>query len=408
MEMMDKYAELLIKTGVNIQQGQTLVLSCPLECSDFAHLLQVQAYKAGAREVVMRWIDDQSTRITFDLAPEEIFDEYPAWGKVFFNDYAARGAAFLSIMADDPDIMKGVDPSRISRQAKARGTALEAYRSAQMSNKHTWCVASVPTKAWALKVFPAMTESQAIEALWQAIFKSVRADQADPVASWRRHQEALDVRIKFLNETQFAALRYRNTLGTDLLVKLPENHIWFGGGDECAKGYMFMANMPTEEIFTAPHRHGANGRLVSSLPLNHHGNLVEDFWFSFRDGVVVDYGARQGLPTLRELLDTDEGSRMLGEVALVPHDSPISNQGILFYNTLFDENASCHFALGKAYPTCVKDGTDMDKNQLAAAGINDSLIHVDFMVGSADLTITGIRKDGSELPVFINGNFAPR
>ncbi|OHD81084.1 MAG: peptidase M29 [Spirochaetes bacterium RIFOXYC1_FULL_54_7] len=408
MEMMDKYARLLIKTGVNIQQGQTLVLSCPIECSDFAHRVQKQAYQAGAREVVIRWGDEKSARITYDLAPSEIFDEFPAWSKTFYDDYAAKGAAFLTILATDPDMMKGVDPSRISRQAKARGTALEAYRSAQMSNKHTWCVASVPTRAWAQKVFPGMAEPLAVEALWQAILTAVRVDQHDPVDAWHRHQEALDVRVKFLNDARFAALRYRNAIGTDLTVKLPDNHIWFGGGDECAKGYVFMANLPTEEVFTAPQCRGANGRLVSSMPLNHNGNLIEDFWFSFKDGVVVDYGARQGLSTLKELLATDEGARMLGEVALVPHDSPISNQGIPFYNTLFDENASCHFALGKAYPTCVQGGTDMDKEQLAAAGVNDSLIHVDFMVGSADLAITGIQKDGSELPVFIDGNFVIR
>ncbi|MGD9941374.1 MAG: aminopeptidase, partial [Clostridia bacterium] len=339
MEMLDKYAELLIKTGVNIQQGQTLVLSCPIECSDFAHQLQRQAYQAGAREVVMRWVDDISARITYDLAPAELFDEFPAWAKTFYDDYAARKAAFLTILATDPDIMKGVDPSRISRQAKARGTALEAYRSAQMSNKHTWCVASVPTSAWARKVFPGMTEPKAMEALWQAIFTSVRVDQADPVDAWHRHQEALNIRLRFLNDAQFSALRYRNALGTDLTVKLPENHIWFGGGDKCETGYVFMANLPTEEVFTMPHRHGANGRIVSSMPLNHNGNLIEDFWFSFKDGVVVDYGAKQGLAILKELLETDEGARMLGEVALVPHDSPISNQRILFYNTLFDENA---------------------------------------------------------------------
>lgn len=215
MEMKNEYARLLIRTGINIQQGQTLVLSCPIECADFAHLLQIQAYEAGAREVVMRWVDDRSTRITFDLAPTEIFDGFPAWGKVFFNDYAAQGAAFLTIMATDPDIMKGVDPSRISRQSKARSTALEEYRAAQMSNKHSWCVASVPTKAWAMKVFPALSETHAIEALWQAIFKSVRVDQNDPVEAWHLHQQVLDVRLKFLNDAQFTALRYQNSIGTD-------------------------------------------------------------------------------------------------------------------------------------------------------------------------------------------------
>lgn len=408
MEMIDKYARLLIETGVNIQQGQTLVLSCPIECSGFAHLLQTQAYKAGAREVVMRWIDDTSTRITYDLAPSEIFNEFPSWNKTFFDDYAAQGAAFLTIMATDPDIMKGVDPSRISRRAKAQSTALAEYRTAQMSNRHSWCVASVPTKAWALKVFPGLTETEAETALWHATFRSVRVDQDDPVEAWGLHQKALDAHLQILNDAQFSALRYRNALGTDLTVQLPANHIWFGGADDCTRGYRFMANLPTEEVFTMPHRHGTNGRIVSSMPLNHNGNLIDDFWFSFKDGVVVDYGARQGLSTLKELLETDDGAKMLGEVALVPHDSPISNQGILFYNTLFDENASCHFALGKAYPTCLQGGTDMNKDQLASAGANDSLIHVDFMVGTADLSITGIHTDGSEQPVFADGNFACR
>jgi aminopeptidase len=348
MEMIWKYAELLVKTGVNIQKGQILVLSCPIECAAFAHLVQKQAYQAGAREVVLRWIDDESARLRYELAPAEVFDEFPAWNKAFFDDYAAQGAAFLSIMATDPDLMKGVDPSRISRQAKARGIALEAYRAAQMSNRHSWCVASVPTKAWARKVFPKLPETEAFEALWQAILKSVRVDQDDPVDAWRCHQEALDVHLKFLNDAKFTALRYRNSMGTDLLVKLPQNHIWFGGGDECTEGYVFMANLPTEEVFTAPHCYGANGRIVSSMPLNHNGNLIEDFWFSFTDGVVVDYGAKEGLSTLRELLETDEGARMLGEVALVPHDSPISNQGILFYKVgiHFDQvpTTSCGFA----------------------------------------------------------------
>ncbi|MBU0934417.1 MAG: aminopeptidase [Spirochaetes bacterium] len=407
MEWLEKYAELLVRIGINVQKGQTIVLAVPVESADFAHLLQKRAYAAGAREVVLRWIDEVAARITYDLADDAIFDEFPEWSKQFFNGYADKGAGFLSIVASDPEIMKGIDPKKISRSMKVRSKALEYFRMRQMSNKNTWCVASIPSAAWARKVFPGLSDEKAIEKLWEAIFKSVRIDQADPVQAWRDHQRALTQRMDFLHASAFTALRYRSGLGTDLTIRLPENYIWAGGGETCPEGYVFIANMPTEEVFTLPHREGANGKIVSSLPLNHNGSLIEDFWFSFKDGLVVDYGAARGLDTLKEMLETDEGSRRLGEVALVPYDSPISNQRILFYNTLFDENASCHFALGKAYPSCVKGGDEMSPEQLLAAGVNDSLIHVDFMIGTADLSITGIKADGSEVPVFIKGNFAP-
>ena len=405
MNPLEQYARLLVQVGINMQKNQTLVISSPIECADFARLAQIEAYRAGAREVVLRWIDEKSARITYDMAADVVFDEFPEWSKTLFNGYAESRAAFLSIAASDPEIMKGVDPKRISRQNKARSTALEYYRSRTMSNRNAWCIASVPTLAWAHKVFPGKTGEEAVDALWAAIFKAVRIDQTDPVAAWRAHQAALRTRLAFLSRHAFARLHYENGLGTDFEIELPKGHIWFGGGDECPAGYEFIANMPTEEVFTMPHRNGANGRLVSSMPLNYNGNLIEGFWFQFKDGLVVDYGAKNGLETLKEILDTDEGSKRLGEVALVPFDSPISNLGILFYNTLFDENASCHFALGKAYPTCVTGGVDMSKEALLEAGANDSLIHVDFMVGTPDLSITGIKADGSAVPVFKNGNF---
>ncbi len=402
---MEKYARLLVRVGINLQEGQTLVISSPIECAAFARLAQVEAYNSGAGEVVLRWIDEESDRITLDLAPGAVLDRYPEWSRVFLNGYAEAGAAFLKIDASDPELMKDVDPKRMSRQSKARNIALEPYRTLLMSDKNAWCVASVPTAAWARKVFPGKTEPQAVEALWDAIYKAVRVDRADPVAAWREHQDALDARLAFLKRNDFSSLRYRNGLGTDFRVALPEGHVWFGGGSVCPPGYTFVANMPTEEVFSMPHRNGANGKLVSSMPLNYNGNLIDGFWFVFKDGLVVDYGARTGLETLKEILDTDEGARRLGEVALVPFDSPISNTGILFFNTLFDENASCHFALGKAYPTCVEGGTDMGKEDLMAAGANDSLVHVDFMVGSSDLSISGIKADGSEVAVFRDGNF---
>jgi len=405
LDSMEKYARLLIQVGINLQKNQTLVISSPIECAEFARQTQTEAYRYGAREVVMRWVDEKSTRITYDMAPDAIFDEFPEWSTSFFNGYADSDAAFLTIMASDPELMKDVDPKRISRQNKARATALEHYRSRTMSNRNTWCVASAPSSAWAMKVFPGKTEAKAIEALWDAIYTAIRVDAKDPVQAWRNHQASLNTRLALLRKYNFASLRYKNSLGTDLAISLPKGHQWFGGGDKCSKSYVFVANMPTEEVYTMPHRDGANGKVVSSMPLNYNGNLIEGLWLVFEKGVVVDYGARSGLQTLKELLETDEGAKRLGEVALVPHDSPISNMGILFYNTLFDENASCHFALGKAYPTCIAGGVDMDKPALLAAGVNDSLVHVDFMIGTADLSITGTGADGSEIPVFINGNF---
>ncbi|MBN1520637.1 MAG: aminopeptidase [Spirochaetales bacterium] len=399
------YAELLVRVGVNVQKGQTLVLACPVECAEFAHRLVEEAYKAGAREVVMRWIDERVSRLTLDMADDAVFDEFPEWGKAFFNGYSKDGAAFLSIVASDPEIMKGADPKRMSRQVKARSSALEYFRNRQMSNQNSWCVGSVPSIAWARKVFPGKPDADAMALLWSSIFSAVRVTEDDPVHAWRDHQAALNKRLDFLNTKQFSELRYSNALGTELSVKLPKDHLWFGGGDPHPNGYVFVANMPTEEVFTMPHSAGANGKVVSSMPLSHNGNLINKFWFQFKDGLVVDYGAEEGLSVLKELMETDGGARRLGEVALVPHDSPISNQRILFYNTLFDENASCHFALGKAYPTCVKGGPDMSKEELAAAGANDSLVHVDFMVGSPDLSIDGVDASGAVTPVFRAGNF---
>lgn len=405
MKPIEKYANLLVRVGINIQKNQTLIITSPIETAEFTRLLSVKAYEAGAREVVIRWTDEKSARIRYDMANDEIFDESPAWLTTYMNDYAGIDAAFLSISASDPEIMKGVDPKRISRANKSSSIALASYRQRMMSNQNVWCVASIPTQAWAKKVFPDAADQEAIDLLWDAIYKAVRVDQEDPVAAWEVHQKDLNRRLTYLNQANFKALRYKNSLGTDCVVELAKNHIWYGGGDAAPQGHIFFANMPTEEVFTMPDRMGANGKIYSSIPLNYNGNLIEDFWFEFKDGLVVDFGASSGADVLSELLDTDEGAKRLGEVALVPYDSPISNQKILFYNTLYDENASCHFAIGKAYPVNVKGGTSMSVEELTAAGANDSLTHVDFMVGTSDLEIVGINDDGTEVPVFQSGNF---
>ncbi len=403
--VLKKYAELLIKTGVNIQKNQTLIITSPLECADFARVIAETAYQSGAREVVMNWKDELSSKIKFLHAPDEIFDEFPEWQKEFYLSYAKKGAAFVSIAASDPELLKEVDPDRVVRVQKASNTALEEYRERIMSNRNAWSIISIPTKAWAKKVFPQAAEEEAVEKLWAAILKAVRVDTADPVAAWRQHSEDLKKSMQYLNAHKFKKLHYKNSAGTDVTVELPDGHIWLGGPEHTAEGIEFVANMPTEEVFTMPKKTGVNGTVVSAKPLNYNGTLIDKFSLTFKDGRIVDCKAEEGYEVLKKLVETDEGSHYLGEVALVPFDSPISNSNILFYNTLFDENASCHFAIGKAYPITIENGTTMSKDQLAQAGVNDSIVHVDFMIGTADLEITGTTADGKTIQVFKDGNF---
>lgn len=407
MNLLEKYAELLVKTGINIQKKQTLVISTPVQAAEFARLCGKKAYQAGAKEVVFRWVDELSNRLFYDYAADEVFDQADEWQLLFKNHYANIDAAFLSIYSDDPEIMAGVDPSKISRHSKAYSEGLKPWRSRLMSNKNAWCVACLPSAPWAKKVFPNSKQQEAIDQLWDAIFTACRVKEADPVAAWAQHQTQLDIKLNILNSTQFKAFKYKNSLGTDLIVEMPDYHIWYGGADtHTLYGYKFVANMPTEEIYSMPKYNGVNGKLFSAYPLNYNGVLIEDIWFEFKEGVVINYGASTYLDHLTRLLETDEGAKRLGEIALVPYNSPISDTGILFYNTLFDENASCHFALGEAYPICIKGGDTMDEKTLLANGANVSSVHVDFMVGTKDLEIVGITKEGMEIQIFYQGNFA--
>jgi len=404
--MLEKYARLVVKTGINIQQGQTLVINSPIECAPFARTIAEMAYKAGARDVVMNWKDELSSKIRFMQAADEVFDEFPEWQKEFYLSYMRKGAAFVTIAASDPELLQDVNPDRVVRLQKVSSVALKEYRERLMSNKNAWNIVSIPTRAWAQKVFSDDPEEAAVEKLWTAILKTVRVDTDDPVAAWQQHSNALKQSMSWLNSQNFKVLHYKNSLGTDLKVELPDDHIWIGGPEQTADGIEFIANMPTEEVFTLPKKTGVNGTVVSSKPLNYNGTLIDNFSFTFKDGRITDCKAGQGYDVLKKLVETDEGSHFLGEVALVPHNSPISNSSILFYNTLFDENASCHFAIGKAYPICIKGGADMNADQLEQAGVNDSIVHVDFMIGTADLEITGITGDGQTVTVFKNGNFS--
>ena len=406
-ELLKKYANLVVKIGVNIQQDQLLVINAPIECAYFARLIAEEAFEAGAHDVVVSWSDEQLAHIRYAKGRKEIFTEFPEWKVRFYQDYAEQGAAFVSIAARDPEIFKDIEAEKLTLSSQAAGAALLEYRARLMNNENTWCVVSVPTAAWAGKVFPELSREEAQERLWREIFSTVRIEPGkNPEAAWREHIAFLQKAAEFMNSHDFKYLHYKNSLGTDLTVELPQGHIWAGGAEKCATGVWFAANMPTEEVYSLPLREGVNGTVYASKPLIYNGNRIENFHLTFKEGRVVDFAAETGEESLRELINMDDGSHYLGEVALVPYDSPISRSGILFYNTLFDENAACHLALGKAYPTCLKGGEEMDSVTLMQHGVNDSLVHEDFMIGTADLDIVGTTRSGEEVQVFKDGNFA--
>ena len=406
-QKLQEYAQLLIAVGLNVQRGQTVLIQSPVECAPFARLCASAAYDAGCREVVMSWSDDATARERYLRADGAVFDEVPAWRRHFFNDYAAEGAARLVIDAADPETLKDVDTDRIVRAQRIAGKELEPYYHTYMNNEAPWCVASVPIPSWAGKVFPGLREAEATAKLWDAILETVRVSgDGTAVERWRRHLTTLEERRDRLNALRFRSLRYANSLGTDLTIELPEGHLWSSGRSVTPKGQAFVANMPTEEIFTAPHRLGFNGVVYGSMPLVDNGNIIDKLRFVIKDGRIVEAHAETGEAFLKAAYTVDEGASYFGEVALVPYDSPISNQGILYYNTLFDENARCHLAFGEAYPECLEGGSGMTRDELREHGLNWSINHVDFMVGTADLSIVGTTHDGREVPVFANGNFA--
>lgn len=311
----------------------------------------------------------------------------------------------MTIKPSNPDLLKGVDPQRIADANKAAGEAMKTYRQYAMSDKISWCVIAVPSPEWAAKVFPNLPASEQVPALWEAIFRATRADLDDPVQAWEQHLQTLNEKMDVLNQKRYRKLHYKAP-GTDLTIELPEKHLWVSGGSVNEKGDRFVANIPTEEVFTAPAKDGVNGVVRSTKPLSYSGNTIENFELKFENGRVVDCSAEVGEDILKQLLDTDEGARRLGEVALVPHQSPISQSNLIFYNTLFDENASNHIALGQGYAFCIDGGKTMKPEELKQQGLNESITHVDFMIGSAEMDIDGETADGQLEPVFRKGNWA--
>ena len=401
------YAELAVKVGVGLQPGQRLFVRASVEVAPLVRLIVDRAYLAGARLVEVLWSDDAVNLSRFANAPADSFDELPIATADALLKCGERGDAVLSIHASHPALLKDQDPKVVARTQRDMSAYLKPFSRKIVGREINWNVIAAPIPSWAKLVYPNLDEDAAVAELWETVFRVTRTDRDDPVAAWREHLENLKARRRFLNGKQYVALRYQGP-GTDFEVGLPENHIWLGGQSDTSRGIPFVANLPTEEVFTMPHREKAEGTVRSTKPLSYGGKLIEDFSLRFEGGRIVEIDAARNGDVFRHLIDTDEGAARLGEVALVPQSSPIAASGILFYNTLFDENASSHLAVGKAYRTCVAGGAaDSDEGFMKKGG-NESLVHVDFMVGAAEMNITGVLADGSEEPVMIAGEWAAR
>ncbi|RED51849.1 aminopeptidase [Cohnella lupini] len=405
-QQLEKYAELIVRVGVNVQEGQEVFVSGSIEMATLVRLVARKAYDAGAGNVHVDWTDEALSRLKYEKAADDVFTRFPEWETAKRGAFVASGAAFISIISPNPDLLKGIDSSRIGNFQKASGQGLAEFRRAIQADKVSWTVVAASTKDWATKVFPnSESDDHAVEQLWEAIFKSVRLDAPDPVKAWEEHDQTLHSKSDILNAKHFHKLQYRAP-GTELTIELPEKHIWVAASSTNEKGISFMANMPTEEVFTVPLKTGANGYVSSTKPLSYGGNLIDGFKLTFENGRIVGVEAEKGQEILQQLVDSDEGSHYLGEVALVPHESPISQSNVLFLNTLFDENASNHLAIGSGYAFNVEGGKKMSPEELAQSGVNSSIAHVDFMIGSADMDIDGILADGTVVPVFRKGNWA--
>lgn len=398
-----KYAEVVMKKGLNIIEGDKVCIRISPTAREFAKILVKTAYEFGAHFVSVDYRDEEIGRITFENAPIEELSNIPDY-QVQREKYMVENKyKFLSVISSDPNSLKGVDPEKLNASMIARSKAFKDISDQIMANSNSWCVIGASVPKWAEMVFP--DDENAVEKLWEKIFEVSRINVNDPIANWNEHIETMTRHANILNEAKLKELHYTSKKGTDLHVKLPKGYIFAGAEEKNKYGETFVANIPTEEVFSMPHRLGVDGTVYATKPLSYNGNVIKDFWFKFKDGLVVDFGAEEGYEILKDMLNMDEGAKRLGEVALVPYHSPISMTNILFYETLYDENASCHFALGAAYPTTIEDGNDISSEELLERGANDSLIHVDFMVGDETTNIVGIKEDGTKLQIFKDGDF---
>ncbi|WP_429810816.1 aminopeptidase [Ensifer sp. B1-9] len=402
---LDKLAEVAIQVGLQLQRGQDLVMTAPVAAMPLVRLITKHAYKAGAGLVTTLYSDEDTTLARYAYAPDESFDRASDWLFEGMAKAFAGGAARLAISGDNPMMLSTQDPAKVARANKANSIAYKPALEKISNFDINWNIVSYPNPSWAKLVFPDDPDAIAVEKLAKAIFAASRVDVADPVAAWKEHNASLARRSAWLNGERFAALHFTGP-GTDLTVGLADGHLWCGGASEAKNGITCNPNIPTEEVFTTPHALRVEGHVSSTKPLSHQGTLIDNIQVRFEGGRIVEAKASRGEEVLNKVLDTDEGARRLGEVALVPHSSPISASGILFYNTLFDENASCHIALGQCYSGCFVDDAKLTPEQIRAQGGNSSLIHIDWMIGSGQVDIDGVRADGSRVPVMRQGEWA--
>ncbi|HFI0037747.1 TPA: aminopeptidase [Streptococcus suis] len=405
-ENLAKYAKLLVSTGINVQPGHTVQLTIGVEQAELARLIVKEAYAHGAKEVLVNWLDDVIARERLVNVDVELLEQVHPQRITEMNYLLERKASRLVVLSEDPGAYDGVDPEKLSRNARALSQALQPMRQATQANKVSWTLGAASGLEWAKKVFPnAASDEEAVDLLWDQIFKTCRVYEEDPIKAWEEHEARLVAKAKVLNDEQFVKLHY-TAPGTDLVLGMPKNHLWEAAGSVNAQGEHFIANMPTEEVFTAPDYRVADGYVTSTKPLSYNGNIIEGIKVTFKDGEIVDVTAEKGDEVMKKLVFDNAGARGLGEVALVPDKSPISQSGVTFFNTLFDENASNHLAIGQAYAFSIEGGTEMSQEELKEAGLNRSDVHVDFMIGSNKMNIDGIREDGTRVPIFRDGEWA--
>lgn len=403
--VLKNYAKLIAKTGVNVKSGQDVIIRAELDQPEFVAYVAEECYRAGARNVRVEWSHQPVSRLNAIYQSEDTLAEVAPWQEEKLRDQSLSLPAVIYLESADPDGMNGVDAHKVSSASMRRFPKIKPYRDA-MENKYQWCIAAVAGKNWAKKVFPKEKNAQAAEEkLWEAILRCSRAE-GNPIGNWNEHNKNLSERCRILNGLHLKKLFYRSSNGTDLTVRLMPEGVFAGGGETTLSGRYFNPNIPSEEVFTTPRRGLAEGVVYSTKPLSYQGQLIENFHLRFADGKVTEATAEKGEEVLKKMLAMDEGASYLGECALVPFDSPINESGLLFYNTLFDENASCHLALGRGFSMCVKGYENYSDEKIKELGVNDSMIHVDFMIGARDLSIEGETEDGARVPIFVNGNWA--
>ncbi|MCD8286589.1 MAG: aminopeptidase [Clostridia bacterium] len=404
-DRLDKYATLLVTCGLNVHPGQEVMIQCGLDQPDFVTLVVRKCYEAGASRVTVKWDHMPISRLGYEYRSLETLSEVLPQEIEEWKRRAEKHVCYLWLDSDDPDGLSGTDSEKIAKANMARYPFLKPYKDA-LENNYQWCIAAVPGKAWAKKIFPALTDDAAVEKLWEYILMCSRVDD-DPVEAWRLHNNEMDQRCKVLNAYRFDRMEYHSSNGTDFTVWLNPRGLFSSGGEYTLDSHIyFNPNIPSEEVFTSPLSGRAEGKVVATKPLSYQGKLIEDFWFMFRDGKVTEVHARTNQDALEKMVQMDEGASRLGEIALIAMDSPVNLTGVLFYNTLFDENASCHIAFGRGFNECLEGYESMSVEECEKAGVNNSMIHTDFMIGAPDLNITGVTKDGRRIHVFINGRWA--